>query len=867
LISKSHNASSTAATKNLELSDDLKKLGFSKVVVPLNGVSKNLIIVHNNIPAIATLDIHNWPNTDKSIKTALSNNGIDNQTIEKFMVFLSQEYVKVMEEAGANASKEKEDNEKKVYHMQKYSDTTMLAESVLVGGIPMFIVSERNGGTSRITVTDCIDLENKIIKPLKESAYLNRPYSFASSDQINELIETAKHDTPASLYRKVNAFCNKYIKEDDNHRRLLSADIIFTHFQDILGVTHYLFFVGGPDSGKSTNLSFIEVLAYRNFMNTDITPANVYRFLGQYEQGQGTLSFDEAKMIAESNALMNIFNSGYTSGKKVARIDVDNNGDQNGYYTYCFKAFAAEELSDSEKARAFNTRCIPLKCTPGLPDLDITEILNPAGDEDDQKTLVELMDLRNLLFAFRLLHFHDRFPNIKNLSLKNREKQLFKSLLRLFQGTDVSEEISEMVSYYVSKRREVNKSTLYAFVYRCIRQVIKEQTKEPHGLENANVIESDRIWRYVKSNLDGNETLSRPQSFQSIDFGEISQKYITQILKEVFGATPSKRHGQGRKLVFDLNKLDRFENLYGIEKAGDGDVNSGTGNSFFGSEQNDNEEESVKSDGTHGTLGTDSGKEIDTSESQEKDSSQDGTHGTLGTDSGKEIDTSESQEKDSSQDGTHGTGGTHCTGELDTTEKDESSHRGTDRTDGAYSEEKPHPIEEATTQINAGTEPANKNDSEESQINNDSLTSQNDQKSHEHSNNVSQASQASQLIERQGSTTSGPPIDQNFQDRILVPKETTFSSKNYEKSSIIPPRRTTEGIAPVKEVIIDGIPPIPCLFCNNFRTSIELDLRIHLSENHRIELVKLPIGKGDMEYRINYAVEEFKKRIVLMYDV
>jgi hypothetical protein len=70
----------------------------------------------------------------------------------------------------------------------------------------------------------------------------------------------------------------------------------------------------------------------------------------------------------------------------------------------------------------------------------------------------------------------------------------------------------------------------------------------------------------------------------------------------------------------------------------------------------------------------------------------------------------------------------------------------------------------------------------------------------------------------------------------------------------------------VKEVIIDGIRPISCLFCSNFMTSIEFDLEMHLYDDHRMELVTLPIGKGDMEYRINYAVEEGKKRIVSTYD-
>ncbi len=786
MISKSQNTSSTAATKNLELPDELQKIGFCEVTVPVNSHTKNMIIIHNSRPAIAILDSLNWSNTEKSVKIALSNNGIDKQSIEKFMVFLTQEYVKVMKENLAVNTAKEEDNEN-IHYMQKYSDDTILAEAVLIAGVPMFIVSELQANETKITITDCIDLEYKVIKPLKEFAYLNRPYSFASSDQINKLIERAKLESLATLYRKVKAICYKCIKEDHNHIHLLAADIIFTHFQDILGVTHYLFFVGGPDSGKSSNLSFIEILAYRNFLSIDITPANVYRFLGKYEEGQGTLSFDEANAIADNDPLMSIFKSGYTKGKKVPRVDVDRE-EQNAYCTYGFKAYAGEELSDSRKAIAFNTRCIPLKCTPGVPELDITEILNPAGDDEDQKELVELMDLRNLLLAFRLLHFHDSFPNINNLDLKGREKQLFKPLLRLFQRTEISKEIEDVVSYYVSKRREVNKSTLPAFLYQCIRQIIKIQTEKLGGPANANVIESDTIWDYIKSNLPGNEISIRPQSFQSVDYGEISQKGIAQILKEVFGATPAKRHGQGRKLVFDLNKLDRFESLYGIEKVEDGDTNSGTNNGFFGSEQDDNE-----------------------------DSSQSGT------------------------DGTHGT----------------------------HSDEKAYHREESMTQKNVDIEPANRNNSEESQINDENYTLRNDQKSYEHSNNVSQVSQASQLVEAQGSTTtSGPPIDQNFQNRIPAPKEATFSSKNYEKSSScnILLRKSPEGVIPVKETIIEGIPPIPCIFCNNFRTPIEFDLGMHLYDNHRMELVKLPIGKGDMEYRIEYAVEECKKRIVLIHD-
>jgi hypothetical protein len=112
------------------------------------------------------------------------------------------------------------------------------------------------------------------------------------------------------------------------------------------------------------------------------------------------------------------------------------------------------------------------------------------------------------------------------------------------------------------------------------------------------------------------------------------------------------------------------------------------------------------------------------------------------------------------------------------------------------------------------------------------------------------------------------PIDQHLQNRIPSPRESRFSSKNYEKSSStnLFLSRSTEVIIPIKETIIEGIDPINCLFCNNYRTSIVFDLGMHLYNNHRMEVFKLTIGKGNMERRIDYVVEECKKRIVSSYN-
>ena len=42
-------------------------------------------------------------------------------------------------------------------------------------------------------------------------------------------------------------------------------------------------------------------------------------------------------------------------------------------------------------------------------------------------------------------------------------------------------------------------------------------------------------------------------------------------------------------------------------------------------------------------------------------------------------------------------------------------------------------------------------------------------------------------------------------------------------------------------------------------TYVEFDLDLHLYQNHRMDLVKLPIGRGSLDTRINYAIKEGKR--------
>ena len=500
----------------------------------------------------------------------------------------------------SKSSKKKEIDEKlpEVY-LQKYSDNFIIAESILIGNIPYFLVSKK--GTKTIEILREKDVGNKMLKPLELTSYINRPYFYTSKEEIEQYIETAKNLTLDIIYNRVKSIWKKYIDADDFHISICSADTIFTYFQDIIGLTHYLFFVGNNGSGKSNNLKVFNLLAYRNMLSTDITPANIYQFLGSQDEGIGTICEDEADGIDEDRVKMSIYKNGYTTGFPVFRLLELNNGNGSGrkqtrLNTFCFKAFAAERLPDSTKAKGFNERVLQIHCTYGSPKHDITEVVNPAGEDEFQKLLNELNQIRNTLLIYRLLHYNDGFPDIP-VNLQNREKQLFKPLIRIFQNTETLKELLPIIGKFVGNKRKANANTLHAFIYRSIMSVIK--------CNDSCEIESKEIWEFIIENLQGEHVTGKTMTFDSSDFGQISQKKITEICMEIFGAEKSKRHGKSRSLIFNLDKLEKMGKSYDLSP----DVNI------------TNEDEN----GTHGTHGTYVGLDKHFNETESSEESDDST--------------------------------------------------------------------------------------------------------------------------------------------------------------------------------------------------------------------------------------------------
>lgn len=288
-----------------------------------------------------------------------------------------------------------------------------------------------------------------------------------------------------------------------------------------------------------------------------MTYANVYNFLGSKEEGVGTICIDEADNIDQYPELMSILKAGYTKGFPVVRmIDTANGRKQLKLNTYCFKVLAGERLPDAVEAKGFMQRTIVLKCLPGFPEYDISEVTDPAGDDEYEDLLNELNELRNLLFCYRLIHFKDKILNI-NLNIRNREKQLFKALLRIFQGTTTFDVLKPVISKYIRERRENKANSYHAFLYRIVRDLTKAQ--------NTLQLKSSNISDFIKMNVEWKEIPFKPQSIETVEFGVLSLKGVIQTLKDVFNAEPPKHRGSARELVFSQKVLDRMKDTYEMD--------------------------------------------------------------------------------------------------------------------------------------------------------------------------------------------------------------------------------------------------------------------------------------------------------------
>lgn len=132
--------------------------------------------------------------------------------------------------------------------------------------------------------------------------------------------------------------------------------------------------------------------------------------------------------------------------------------DPNFYHTYCLKIIAAEHLPRESRAEAFLTRCLIIFTSPGVPRYKIDKVVDPAGDKEYEKIKAQLLYLRKVLFAYRLIHFSEPIPDVE-LNITGRDEELCSPLIRLFKNNaKVLKTVREtLYRFIIEKKTKHNK--------------------------------------------------------------------------------------------------------------------------------------------------------------------------------------------------------------------------------------------------------------------------------------------------------------------------------------------------------------------------------------------------------------------------
>jgi hypothetical protein len=234
------------------------------------------------------------------------------------------------------------------------------------------------------------------------------------------------------------------------------------------------------------------------------------------------------------------------------------------FYAFCFKIIAAEHLPKHWKTGGFLSRCLLIHTAPGNPELDISDIVDNAGDEKNAGIMLELLELRRLLFAYRLLHYSEPIPDLGIKNILGRDRELIKPLIRLFKTYSDSETldvIKKTLHYFVKERNAEVSDSFEATVYRLLTQLIQ-------NTNNKYEFPFSDIRDYIREQLNGenveseDENGKKTSSMNTELFGEITNKKLIAILKVLGGKSGRDKSGSTRIWKFEAKTLDRFSIVY-----------------------------------------------------------------------------------------------------------------------------------------------------------------------------------------------------------------------------------------------------------------------------------------------------------------
>jgi len=462
---------------------------------------------------------------------------------------------KVVKRQRAEAAKDDEESgltkEKPIYPVRKFCGVTTvspngfgLAEAVIINGKPLFAYTI-NGGTS-VTFYEELETEDMILRPPTKQEYPpDSALEYASEDEFMESIRIANEDDHLyKLYNDVRKFYTReyFVDTEAKNSTLLALYTITSYFQDKFSTVHYIWLVGDNGSGKNSIVITYSWLGYRVFYAVGANEANIREYLGNVQEGQGTIAEDEIDNFDEDSDRRRLYTAGYASGSCVPKI-MDGNTksrEQRYYLPYCQKMCASENLPSMKYAKGMLDRTFPIKCVKGFPLKNVKWTKRHTKDAETERLISELLKVRKRLLAFRLVHFDDVINDIANLSISGRALELTESALQLFHKYKSSPEDEEIfnqeilptLSEFLKDRLGRRNVSLEGKLYPIITKMVEEQ---------GETLENDKIFATVQSEMEGRDVSGKQDTFYVDELGmTVTRTKIMKVLREKFKALQIK---------------------------------------------------------------------------------------------------------------------------------------------------------------------------------------------------------------------------------------------------------------------------------------------------------------------------------------
>ncbi|MBA7562431.1 hypothetical protein ES695_19490 [Candidatus Atribacteria bacterium 1244-E10-H5-B2] len=332
------------------------------------------------------------------------------------------------------------------------------------------------------------------------------------------------------LLKDVEKFIRRHVEMPNEHDYFLLALWVFhTYMIDLEQVTPFLFFQGEYSTGKSQAGDVLRHIAYKAELQTDLTPATMFRSAQYYKT---TLVVDELTLVGRNANpdIISLIKCRYERMSAVPRIDMEDKDRENQikYYQVFGPLAMGSELG---LPTAIKSRSIHFIMKQNIREAVETMI------RENEKSLKTAEELRNKLTILRatLLNRWKR-KELKKLKhfARRRLGQILKPLYRVVMEIVPSreKEFLETVKLLAKKAKKIKQTSLQADVVKILLDYVEDGKDFIGSLDCCGLLNEERS-ESVKTNTMGLHYVMESLGFESATVGKKGYLINKELLKDL----------------------------------------------------------------------------------------------------------------------------------------------------------------------------------------------------------------------------------------------------------------------------------------------------------------------------------------------